>query len=67
MDELQYLFSMPAEMFPPIPRDPKKSDYKMMQYMTKLVTNFATTEYNLKYKYIILNLILYSMQLSNTH
>lgn len=41
MDELQYIFSMP-KFFPAIPKDPKKSDYKMMKYMTKIFTDFAT-------------------------
>jgi hypothetical protein len=41
MDELQYIFSMP-EFFPAVPKSPKKSDTKMMKYMTKLIVDFAT-------------------------
>ncbi|XP_059477825.1 esterase E4-like [Neocloeon triangulifer] len=40
MDELQYIFSMPR-FFPAVPQDPNNKDNLVMQYMTKLVTEFA--------------------------
>jgi hypothetical protein len=42
MDELQYIFSMP-QFFPAVPQDDKNKDKQMMQYMTKLVKDYADT------------------------